>query len=98
MNGNITASQVSEQTYWTNKQINRYLNKYIGVSLKKYLNIQKCYQSYLHIRKGEFYPETGFFDQPHFIREIKKHTGETPKSLHKQQNDRFIQLKRISDK
>jgi len=98
MNGNIPATEVSNQIYWTNRQINRYLNKYVGVSLKKYLNIQKCYQAYLQIRNGEFYPEEGFFDQPHFIREIKKHTGETPKSLHKQQNDRFIQLKRISKK
>ncbi|PKV53062.1 AraC-like DNA-binding protein [Aquimarina sp. MAR_2010_214] len=98
MNGNISAIEVSDQIYWTNRQINRYLNKYVGVSLKKYLNIQKCYQSYIQIGNGKFYPEKGFFDQPHFIREIKKHTGETPKSLHKQQNDRFIQLKRISKK
>ena len=98
MSGNISATEVSNQIFWTNRQINRYLNKYLGVSLKKYLNIQKCYQSYIQIRNGEFYPENGFFDQPHFIREIKKHTGETPKSLHEQQNDRFIQLKRISKK
>lgn len=98
INGDSTATEVSNQIYWTNRQINRYLNKYLGVSLKKYLNIQKCYQSYLQIREGQFYPENGFFDQSHFIREIKKHTGETPKSLHENQNDRFIQLKRISKK
>ena len=98
MKGYISAREVSNQIYWTNRQINRYLNKYLGISLKKYLNIQKCYQSYLQIREGNFYPDRGFFDQPHFIREIKKHTGETPKSLHDQQNDRFIQLKRIIKK
>lgn len=97
-NGDISATEVSNQIYWSNRQINRYLNKYLGVSLKKYLNIQKCYQAYLHIREGEFFPENGFFDQSHFIREIKKHTGETPKSLHEHQNDRFIQLKRINKK
>ena len=97
MNGNITATEASNQIYWTNRQINRYLNKYVGVSLKKYLLIQKCYQSYLQIRKGDFYPDKGFYDQPHFIREIKKHTGETPKSLFKHQNDRFIQLKNIQE-
>lgn len=98
MQGNITASEVSNQIYWTNRQINRYLTKYLGVSLKKYLNIQKCYQSYLQIRKGEFFPKKGFFDQAHFIREIKKHTGNTPRVLYKEQNDRFIQLKRITEK
>lgn len=98
MNGRISAKEVSDQIYWTNRQINRYLNKYLGVSLKKYLTIQKCYYSYIQIREGIFFPEKGFFDQPHFIREIKKHTGETPRKLHKEQNDRFIQLKRILKK
>ena len=98
MDGSITAAEVSNQIFWSNRQINRYLNKYLGVSLKKYLNIQKCYMAYLQIRDGEFFPEKDFFDQPHFIKEVKKHTGETPKSLYSKQNDRFIQLKNIRQK
>jgi len=93
MNGDISVKEVSNQINWSNRQINRYLNKYLGVSLKTYLNIQKCHSSYLHISKGEFYPSNNYFDQPHFIREIKKHTGKTPKEIYKNQNDRFIQLK-----
>jgi len=93
MNGNISAAEVSNQINWSNRQINRYLNKYLGVSLKTYLNIQKCNSSYFHISKGEFYPKNNYFDQPHFIREIKRHTGKTPKEIYKNQNDRFIQLK-----
>lgn len=94
--GSISATELSTQIFWSNRQINRYLNKYIGISLKKYLNIQKCYQSYVQIREGEFFPKKNYFDQAHFIREVKKHTGETPKSLYEQQNDRFIQLKGIT--
>lgn len=91
----IKANEVSNQIYWTHRQINRYLNKYVGVTLKKYLNIQKCYRSYLHIREGSFFPEKGFFDQAHFIREVKKHTGHTPTLLFKGKNNQFIQLKNI---
>lgn len=97
-NGSISASEVSKQIFWTNRQINRYLNQYIGVSLKKYLNIQKCYEAYIQIREGSFFPKKDYFDQAHFIREVKKHTGETPTSLYQQQNDRFIQLKHIKEK
>ncbi|MEM6720192.1 MAG: DUF6597 domain-containing transcriptional factor [Bacteroidota bacterium] len=93
--GDIQASEVANQIFWSQREINRYLNKYIGISLKKYLNIQKCYRAYLDIREGEFFPEKGFFDQAHFIREVKKHTGETPRTLYKKQNDQFIQLKNI---
>ncbi|WP_156169013.1 helix-turn-helix domain-containing protein [Kordia jejudonensis] len=91
----IQASEVANQIYWSQREINRYLNKYLGISLKKYLNIQKCYRAYLQIREGKFFPEKGFFDQAHFIREVKKHTGQTPRNLFKKQNDQFIQLKNI---
>ena len=74
MKGDITTKEVSEQIYWTNRQINRYMNKYVGVSLKKYLNIQKAYYSYRQIMEGRLFPEKDYFDQAHFIREIKKHT------------------------
>ncbi|MEO1009684.1 MAG: DUF6597 domain-containing transcriptional factor [Bacteroidota bacterium] len=93
--GDLQASEVADQIYWSQREINRYLNTYMGISLKKYLNVQKCYRAYLHIREGEFFPEKGFYDQAHFIREVKKHTGHTPSILHKRQNDQFIQLKNI---
>ncbi|WP_298517438.1 DUF6597 domain-containing transcriptional factor [uncultured Kordia sp.] len=93
--GDVQASEVANQIFWSQREINRYLNKYLGISLKKYLNIQKCYRAYLDIREGEFFPEKGFFDQAHFIREVKKHTGQTPRKLFKKQNDQYIQLKNI---
>ena len=96
--GALSVSEVADQIYWTPRQINRYMNKWLGTSLKPYLNIQKCYQSYLHIRAGQLQPKNAYFDQSHFIREIKKHTGETPATLYEQQNDRFIQLKNIQEK
>jgi len=97
-NGDISAAEIAQQIFWTNRQINRYLNKYIGVSLKKYLNIQKCYASYVHIVDGELTPQKNYFDQAHFIKEVRKHTGETPRVLHQEQNDRFLQLKNIQQK
>ena len=93
--GSISAMEVASQIYWSNRQINRYLNKYLGIPLKKYLNIQKCYEAYIQIREGNFFPRKDYFDQAHFIREVKKYTGETPRSLFQHQNDRFIQLKNI---
>lgn len=98
LDGNISVEEVSNQINWSNRQISRYLNKYLGVSLKTYLNIQKCYASYIHIREGKFSPQNDYFDQAHFIKEVKKHTGNTPKELHAQKNDRFIQLNSIHKK
>lgn len=96
VNGDISATEVSQQIFWTNRQINRYLNKYIGISLKKYLNLQKYRASFPSIVNGDFFPGEPYYDRPHFIREIKKYTGTTPKQIFAQKNDRFIQLKNIS--
>ncbi len=98
VDGNISVEEVSNQINWSNRQISRYLNKFLGVSLKTYLNIQKIYAAYIQIREGRFFPDDGYYDQAHFIREVKKHTGETPKELFKKQNDHFIQLKLIQKK
>lgn len=98
MKGEISAEEVSDQIAWSNRQINRYMNKYLGISLKTYLNIQKAYNAYIQIREGRFFPDDGFYDQPHFIRHIKKYTGHTPRELFQQQHDRFIQLSHIRKK
>lgn len=98
MDGDITVEDVAIQIGWSDRQINRYLTKYLGVSLKSYLNMQKVYSAYVQIKKGDLFPEKGYYDQAHFIREVKRHTNQTPKELFKDENDRFIQLKNIHKK
>jgi AraC-like DNA-binding protein len=96
--GNISVKEVSNQINWSTRQISRYLNTYLGVSLKTYLNIQRCYSAYIQIREGRFFPDDGYYDQAHFIRELKKYTGNTPKELHKNRNGQFVQLNNIQKK
>ncbi len=92
--GDIKVGELAQSVAWTERQINRYFNKQFGMSLKSYCVLLKCYASYPHIHSGNFFPEQHFYDQPHFIREIKKHTGTTPERLWKNQNDRFIQFQK----
>lgn len=91
-NGSLTIQEIANQTFWTSRQINRYFNTAFGLSLKTYLNILKCKQSFDDIKKGKLFPQQNYTDQPYFIKEIKKHTGSTPKVLAKNKNDRFIQF------
>lgn len=97
-NGEITPAEVAKQIFWSNRQINRYLNKHVGISLSKYLNIQKCNGAFVEILQGDFSPIANYFDQPHLIREVKKYTGTTPKKIYQQRNDRFIQLRNLTSK
>ncbi|MGL5890192.1 MAG: AraC family transcriptional regulator, partial [Bacteroidia bacterium] len=69
-----------------------YFNSRFGFPLKEFLKIVRCNASYKDIAGGNLSPQKNFFDQAHFIKELKKYTGKTPKELYKNENGRFLQL------
>lgn len=91
-NGETGVKELSEKVFWSSRQINRYFNQQYGISLKSYCNIVRFHASFEHIRKGKLFPEGNFADQSHFIKEIKRLSGVSPKLLNKNPNDRFIQF------
>jgi AraC-like DNA-binding protein len=76
----------------TSRQINRYFSTTFGLPLKTYLNIVRLRTTYKNLARQELYPANTYFDQAHYIKEIKKYTGLTPKTLSRNKNDRFLQL------
>lgn len=96
--GNKTVAYYSQKANWSKRQINRYFRSTFGLSLKSYCSIRKCAATFSQIKKGELYPQQGYFDQSHFIKEIKKITEFTPKVLLKNENDRFLQFSIIKNK
>jgi AraC-like DNA-binding protein len=96
--GAITVKELSENVYWSSRQINRYFNQQFGLSLKTYCNILRFRASLEHLAQGKFFPDLSFTDQSHFIKEIKKFSGVSPKELKRNQNDRFIQFSVLAPK
>lgn len=90
--GGMTVTDISKKVFWNSRQINRYFNQQFGISLKTYCNILRFGASFKHISEGQIFPEQDFTDQNHFIKEIKKYSGVTPKELRKNTGDRFIDL------
>lgn len=90
--GSISVKELAEQSHWSERQINRYFNHWLGLSLKAYSSILRFRASFPQLKAGKLFPESDFADQSHFIKEIKKYSGHTPRELHKNQDDRFIQL------
>jgi len=90
--GEIGIKELSEKIVWEERQINRYFKKHLGISLKYYCNIFRFQASLFHIKDGNLFPQLNFTDQSHFIKEIKKLSGVSPKELFKNQNDRFLQF------
>ncbi|MCU7613462.1 AraC family transcriptional regulator [Chryseobacterium sp. GMJ5] len=90
--GEIAIAELSEKIAWSQRQINRYFNQQFGLSLKAYCKILRFQASLSQIKDGNLYPQLNFTDQSHFIKEIKQLSGVSPKELHKNENDRFLQF------
>jgi AraC-like DNA-binding protein len=97
-NGGITVKELSEKVFWSSRQINRYFKQQFGLSLKSYCNILRFRASFHHIKDGKLFPQENFADQSHFIKEVKKLSGVSPKELKRNQNDRFIQFSTLGSK
>lgn len=88
----ITVAEIAETIHWNSRQINRYFNPMFGLSLKAYCTILRFRASFQQIKEGNLFPEQDYADQAHFIKNVKKFSGVTPKELNRNTNDRFIQF------
>jgi AraC-like DNA-binding protein len=91
-NGEISVQELSDKVIWSPRQIGRYFNQQFGMSVKSYCSILRFQASLPHIKAGKLAPQLNFTDQSHFIKEVKKLSGVSPKELSKNKNDRFLQF------
>lgn len=96
--GDIPVSELADRVGWGSRQINRWFNSQFGLSMKTFANILKCHAAYRQIAKGQLQPAKAYYDQAHFIKEVKRYTGATPKELLQNKNDRFLQLSTLPKK
>ncbi|QNF32158.1 helix-turn-helix transcriptional regulator [Adhaeribacter swui] len=96
--GQMSVTELSQKVCWSSRQINRYFNQQLGLSLKAYCTVLRFRASLEHIAEGQLFPELKFTDQTHFIKEIKKFSGVAPKELSKNKNDRFVLLSVLKQK
>lgn len=97
-NGALSVQELSAQSFWSSRQMNRYFNQQFGLSLKAYCNILRFRASFPDIKEGKLFPRESFADQSHFIKEVKRLSGVSPKELNRNQNGRFIQFSSLSSK
>ncbi len=91
-----SVSRLSEEIAWSSRQINRYFNAQFGFPLKEFLSIIRFESHYKNISNGNIQPDLDYFDQSHFIKEVKKYSGVTPRALYENEDDRFLQLLTIN--
>ena len=97
-NGAISVQEIADSCGWSSRQINRYFQQWIGVSLKNYLTILRFRATFTQIKAGKLFPEQHYTDQAHFIREVRKFSNVIPKELKNNTDDRFIQFSLLKKK
>ncbi len=96
--GSVSIQDAADTCGWSSRQINRYFQQWVGISLKNYLIILRFRASFEQIKAGKLFPEQHYADQAHFIRDVKKFAGVIPKALNQNKNDRFIQFSLLKKK
>lgn len=96
--GSISIQEAADACGWSSRQINRYFQQWVGISLKNYLTILRFRASFTQIKSGKLFPEQHYADQAHFIRDVKKFAGVVPKVLSRNKDDRFIQFSLLKKK
>lgn len=88
--GNIKVDEVSKTIGLSSRQLHRLINNMIGIGIKDYTKIVRFKRSLRDIKnnKSDYFH---YYDQSHYIREIKQFTGLTPEKLELRNNVRFIQ-------
>lgn len=85
--GNISIEFLASNACVSRKQFERKFLAYIGISPKQYLKIIRFQnaiflnQSTTNVSITELAYKAGYYDQSHFINEVKDLTGQTPKKL-----------------
>ncbi|MFO7656164.1 MAG: AraC family transcriptional regulator [Bacteroidales bacterium] len=88
--GNIKVDEISQIIGLSPRQLHRLVSNMIGIGIKDYSKIIRFKKSLRDVKNNKsdyFY----YYDQSHYIREIKQFTGLTPEKLNLNNNDRFIQ-------
>ncbi len=88
--GTLTVDQISKTIGLSSRQLHRLVSNMIGIGVKDYSKIVRFKKSLRDVKsnKSDYFH---YYDQSHYIREIKHYTGMTPEQLDLNNNDRFIQ-------
>lgn len=82
-NGMVSIQEMSEQLNTSQRQIERYFKRYIGLSPKLYTRIIRFNYIFELMKNADhnwqdLVFKSGYYDQSHFIKNFKEFTGEDP--------------------
>jgi AraC-like DNA-binding protein len=96
--GNISLTELSGKLGVSGRTIRTHFNNHVGCSPKEYIRLVKLRQSIYQMKYSSdslttIAYDNNYFDQAHFIHEVKNMTGRSPNTLRKEMpHFRFLQF------
>lgn len=90
--GKIQVREIAQQTYYSERQLNRLFLAQIGMNVKNYVRLTRFNYVLKHIQKSPclfaaLSQQAGYFDQAHFDKDFKAISGVTPQRYLKTMSD-----------
>jgi len=86
--GRISVDMLAKECNMSNRTLERYFYNHMGIGPKEFINIIRFRQVLLALQNGstrgelvKIAAELGYYDQSHFIKEVKKRAGSIPSAI-----------------
>ncbi len=95
--GSIAVRDLSQELFYSERQLNRLFDKYLGVSMKSYSRLIRVNKA-LHLLERsslslqQICMEAGFYDMSHLIHDIKLICGVTPQEYRNNMSDFYSRI------
>jgi AraC-like DNA-binding protein len=93
-NGNLNLYQIAKKYNISERTINRYFNKYIGINPNQYINLIRfravINRSNSKTKILSTILEVGYYDQSHFIKHFKEFSTLTPSDFFSNENKNLV--------
>jgi len=93
--GNTTVKRLSDEIFYSERQLNRIFNQHVGISTKSFSRLIRINNAFRLLKKPNnslaiVSDLTGFHDLSHFIRDFKLVCGMTPQEYRNNMSDFYI--------
>lgn len=95
--GLATVKDISENVFYSERQLGRIFDKYLGVNIKAFSRLVRVNKALRLLRRQrlsilQVCMQTGFYDLPHFIRDFKSICGVTPQDYRDNMSDFYSEI------
>ena len=95
--GALSVKELSQETYYSERHLNRMFDKYLGISAKSFSRLVRINKALQFLQRPslsiqQVCMKSGFYDMPHFMNDFKSICGITPQAYRNHMSDFYNEI------